>query len=190
LSLALGGINYVFGAFSLIIFFLFSKLIVEEGFTIGGTEKPSVMTFEVAKSSLQILLGIAIVIVSANVATNSSIVLAKALGVAESLIGATIISLGTTLPEMSVSLAALKKRDIELAVGNIVGSLVANFAFILGISAMIAPVNFDSVVTNGIFFMILANIMFLGLLRRQVFTRSVGSLLIAAYIIFLIVIAM
>ncbi|MEM2761029.1 MAG: hypothetical protein QXW73_09620, partial [Nitrososphaerales archaeon] len=85
------------------------------------------------KPLLFFLIGISIVIVSAKMVVDSASSIAEYTGIAESALGATIISIGTTLPELSVNIVAVRKKHLDLAIGNTVGSCLTNISMILGI---------------------------------------------------------
>ena len=68
---------------------------------------------------------------------NSAVDISQKLNISEKLIGLTIVSIGTSLPELFTSAAAAKKHKSDIAIGNVVGSNIFNIFFILGISAVI-----------------------------------------------------
>ncbi len=185
LALALGTIGLTFGVFALFIFYLFSSSIVKEGFPIGRKEEPRLITLQVVNCILIIIAGITIIIISARIVTDAAIALANFFNIYESLIGATILPIGTTLPEAAVCIAAIKKMNIELAIGNIIGSLVANLALILGIGAVISVIVLDPIVKTSIIFLLLTNIVFLLMARREKFGLTQGAILMIIYLIYL-----
>ena len=75
---------------------------------------------------------------------DGAIVLATKLGMSESLVGLTIVAVGTSLPELATSAVAAYKKNVEIAVGNVVGSNIFNIFFVLGISATIKPLPFQT----------------------------------------------
>ena len=79
-----------------------------------------------------------------SIVVNKSIQLAQKFGVSQSLIGLTIVAIGTSLPELATSVVAVFKKNANIAVGNIVGSNIFNIFFILGISAFIRPLPFTA----------------------------------------------
>lgn len=134
--LILGGVtSFLFGLFLVCVYYLFFATIMKEGFVLDNRINGSV-----ARAALKLVISISIVVAAAYVTTNSAVALASVLGIASPLIGATLISIGTTVPELSVNIAAIKKRNIPLAVGDSIGTIVSNLALILGIVSMINPV--------------------------------------------------
>jgi cation:H+ antiporter len=75
---------------------------------------------------------------------NGAVSLATGLGMSESLIGLTIVAIGTSLPELATSAIAAYKKNVEIAVGNVVGSNIFNVFFVLGISSSIKPLPFQA----------------------------------------------
>ncbi|MET4805768.1 calcium/sodium antiporter [Limibacillus sp. MBR-115] len=84
--------------------------------------------------------GIAAVVVGANLLVGSAVVLSRELGVSESVIGLTLVAVGTSLPELAVSVLAAIRRQGDVALGNIVGSNIFNILGIAGVTATVAPV--------------------------------------------------
>jgi cation:H+ antiporter len=75
---------------------------------------------------------------------DGAIALATKWGMSESLVGLTIVAVGTSLPELATSAMAAYKKNVEIAVGNVVGSNIFNIFFVLGISATIKPLPFQT----------------------------------------------
>ena len=73
---------------------------------------------------------------------NSAVAIATAAGLSQTLIGLTIVALGTSLPELATSVVAAKKGELDMAVGNVVGSNVFNILMILGVAASLSPISF------------------------------------------------
>ncbi len=86
-----------------------------------------------------ILAGLGLLVLGSNWLVDSSVQIAKALGVSELVIGLTIVAVGTSLPEVATSVIAALKGESDIAVGNAVGSNIFNLLGVLGISALIAP---------------------------------------------------
>lgn len=95
------------------------------------------------KSLVFVAYGIAMIIFGSEFAVTSATSLALRAGLSESFIGLTIVALGTSLPELFTSVSAAMKKNSDIAIGNVVGSNIFNILFILGISSLIVPINFD-----------------------------------------------
>ena len=100
-----------------------------------STEKVSIV-----KSSLLLLVGLALLIASSRMLVWGAINVAQALGVSDLLIGLTIVAVGTSLPELASSIAAARKGENDLAVGNVIGSNIFNTLVVVGIAAVITPI--------------------------------------------------
>lgn len=86
-----------------------------------------------------LVAGIAVVVLGAHGLVGGSVDLAQQLGVSDALIGLTIVSIGTSAPELVTTLVATVRNDRDVAVGNLIGSSVYNIAFILGVTTLTAP---------------------------------------------------
>ena len=111
---------------------------------------------------LWFLLGLAALVVGAEVLVRGASGLARSLGVSSLVVGLTVVAFGTSAPELSISLLSLMKGQADLSVGNVVGSNIANILLILGSSALLAPlvvsrqlVRFDVPIMIGASFLVL-----------------------------------
>ncbi len=181
--LVLGQAGIVFGLFCILIFYLFSSSVIKEGAPVEAEKETR--TFESVKTALVLVAAVVIVVMSAYVVTVNSIELACIFGVAESVVGATILAIGTTLPEMSVNIAAVRKGNIGLAVGDIVGSTITNLTLILGLVAVINPF----VIANSTVLILLSllgvNAMFYIFSLRMAFSYREGIILLVIYAAYL-----
>ena len=105
-------------------------------------EKPKEL--KLWQALLWTVLGLALIIWGSNLAVDAATAIARILGLSERFIGLTIVALGTSLPELFTSVAAARKGNADIAIGNIVGSNIFNILFVVGLSAMIVPVPFQS----------------------------------------------
>ena len=96
-----------------------------------------------SKVILLVVVGLASLIIGGKLMVDTAVKIAETLNVSLQLIGLTIVSAGTSLPELATSLVAARKGNTDLAVGNIIGSNIFNILFILGASALIRPVNYN-----------------------------------------------
>lgn len=102
----------------------------------GESEKLSL-----GKSILWLVLGLVLLVASSRALVWGAVEIARALGVSDLLIGLTIVAVGTSLPELASSIAAARKGENDLAIGNIIGSNLFNTLLVVGIAAMIAPMH-------------------------------------------------
>ena len=117
---------------------------------------------------------------------------ATQLGVSEALIGLTIVAVGTSLPELATSAVAAYKRNVDIAIGNVVGSNIFNIFWILGVSATISPLPFSPQLSVDVWVVIVTTVfLFLALFvgKKHTLERWQGVVFVtayAAYILFLI----
>ena len=114
---------------------------------------------------------------------------ARQFGLSELLISSTIVAIGTSLPELITSIAAARKKDIDLAIGNVVGSNIFNVFWILGASALIYPIALPPSVLIDLSFLVGATLllflfMFVG--KRHELERWQGGVFLASYAAYLI----
>lgn len=95
------------------------------------------------KTIFFLFLGFALVIIGANYTIESASTIARSLGVSEWVISLILIAFGTSLPELVVSVSAARKNNADMAIGNIIGSNVANFTIVLGSAAIVNPLTVD-----------------------------------------------
>jgi len=115
------------------------------------------------------------------------------LGVSDFLIGATVIALGTSLPELVTSVRAVMKNDLDLVVGNIVGSNIFNIFWILGLMSLIAPVDIPVNINFDIIFLALSTFllfifMFVG--EKHKLEKRQAIIFLIMYILYLVIIIM
>ena len=132
------------------------------------------------------------VVVSANFLVNSAVGIAESAGVPQSVIGATIVAFGTSLPELTVSLKSILKGHSGLAFGNIIGSSFVNITLILGITFFVpavlgSPVTMNmSVFQNLVIFSIITNLFFWYFLSREKIGWREGAIFLFIYIFFIV----
>lgn len=135
----LGTINRTIGLIMVAIFFLYILYLIYDARKNPDKEAPKEHT-PLWKCSAFIITGLIFIIAGGQAVVYSARELAKAIGISETLIGLTIVAIGTSLPELVTSVVAARKGEIGLAIGNVIGSNIFNLLFILGISAAIHPV--------------------------------------------------
>ena len=106
-------------------------------------EEDDIRVMSPLKSVVYIVVGIACIILGGNFVVDGASEIAIRFGMSETLVGMTIVAIGTSLPELVTSMVAAKKGESDLALGNAVGSNIFNIIFILGFSAVISPITVD-----------------------------------------------
>jgi len=151
-------------------------------FLTGKGKKRAVELREIA---IILIAGIAIVF-SADLLIKGALGIAGLLEIGEAFIGLTVVAIGTSLPELSVSISAVRKRKGDLMVGNIVGSNISNSLLVLGLAAAAGPLALTAGFMKNAVFMCLFTVLFLLLIfRRAKLGKAEGVLLLACYAAFL-----
>ncbi|WP_122090512.1 calcium/sodium antiporter [Halalkalicoccus subterraneus] len=96
-----------------------------------------------ARDPVLLVAGLALVLVSGTVLVDAAVTLARAAGISEWAIGATVVAAGTSTPEFAVSVLALRRGQVEVSVGNLLGSNVFNALGVLGIAGLVRPLTID-----------------------------------------------
>lgn len=137
---------------------------------------------KVWKLLLLILVGGVMIVVGSDVTVDAASAIAVEFGMDDRLIGLTIVAFGTSLPELVTSCIAARKKETDIAVGNIVGSNLFNILFVLGTSAVITPIAyhaefiFDSVVA-----VLVMVVLWLFVFRKQKLSRACGAVMLVLY---------
>ncbi|MBP9802678.1 calcium/sodium antiporter [Patescibacteria group bacterium] len=152
-------------------------------------EPETVKKYSNAQASLMIVAGIVGLTLGGRWIVDGAIFMAQFFGLSESLIGLTIVAIGTSLPEFATSAVAAWKHNADIAVGNIVGSNIFNIFWILGISAVIRPIVFNSNLNFDVYVVITATFllfiwMFIG--KKHILQRWQGFAMLALYIFYIV----
>ena len=104
---------------------------------------------------------------------------------AESLVGLTIVAVGTSLPELVTSVVAAKKGENDIALGNVIGSNIFNILFVLGISATVNPLTTGSQIIIDLIVMMAISVLLFGFALTKKLNRKMGIVFIAIYVLYL-----
>ncbi|MBC5659365.1 calcium/sodium antiporter [Anaerosacchariphilus sp. NSJ-68] len=105
-------------------------------------ETAEMKVLSVPKSLLFIVLGIAAITFGSDWVVDGAKTIAAAFGISENLIGLTVVAFGTSLPELMTSIVAARKNEVDMALGNAIGSNIFNILMVLGIAAALNPITF------------------------------------------------
>lgn len=170
-----------------LILLLFFGIFLYYTFSLAKKEPPETKTIEtipLPKASTMFVLGIGGLALGSNLLVTNAVELATTLGVSESLIGATIVAFGTSLPELAATITAARKHEADLLVGNIVGSNIFNTLFVLGLTAAFSPlavtgqILIDTAVMFTVTLVLFGASHFFGF--RQI-TKTEGGVMLAGY---------
>lgn len=129
-----------------------------------------------------VILGGVSIVLGSNVTVEAASFVAAEFGMTPRLIGLTIVAFGTSLPELVTSATAAKRGKTDIAIGNIVGSNIFNILFVVGVSAIITPITFETAFIKDTIVAIAAVvILFICVLPKTKLTRAAGALMIACY---------
>lgn len=142
---------------------------------------------------LYILGGMAGLVIGGNLVMDNAIIIATDFGVSKKVIGLTIIAAGTSLPELVTSVVAALKKKSDMAIGSILGSNISNILLIIGVSALIHPIDYDPsfnfdmlMLMAGTFFLFV--FMFIG--KRNTLGRAGGLIMLGSFISYTIYLLM
>jgi cation:H+ antiporter len=141
------------------------------------------------KSILWLLFSMVLLLVGSHFTVTSATALAGAIGVSPILIGMLIVGLGTTMPELFFSLKSVKKKDDSLAVGDILGAVLADATIVVGILALIHPFFFPQkiIYITGAFMVVASFILFYFMRSGQTLSQKEARLLFAFWLVFVVV---
>ena len=129
--------------------------------------------------------GLAALIFGGNIFVDGASDIARMFGLSEALIGITIVSVGSSLPELAVSVNAARRGNVGIALGNVLGSNILNIFFILGCSATIAPISLEGFSCVDYYVLLGSSLLIYIVTRfggKAVITRFEGLLLLAGYL--------
>lgn len=130
--------------------------------------------------------GIGGIILGGDIVVDSAVSIAEAFGVDEILIGLTIVALGTSLPELVISVVAALRGETDIAVGNVIGSNIFNLLLVLGLSTFIHPISVTMLSIYDMIILIAVSLIILvPLARKQLLTRGWGAALLLMYGLYL-----
>lgn len=136
---------------------------------------------------LLVLIGLVGLAVGAELMVRSAVIMARSFGLSELVIGTTIVALGTSLPELAASMMSAVKGEMDISVGNVIGSNIFNLLFVLGICPMVRPLPIDaSVLWFDMPYMLIFSLLLIPLAWHQKgLGRRRGTVLLAGYLVFI-----
>ena len=132
-------------------------------------------------------IGLAGIIFGGDLVVDSASSIALSLGMSQALVGLTIVAIGTSLPELTTSIAAARKGEAEMAFGNLIGSNIFNIFFVLGLSAVISPLSVSgSLFTDAWILILITGVLMALALWKGKLSRLSGGTLALLYVIYLV----
>ncbi len=171
--------------FLLFLYFIFAAL--KSGADI--VEHEEIHFYKPSKAVFMVILGILGLYLGGEWIVNGALLIADRFGVSQGFIGLTILAIGTSLPELAASFAALSKQSSDMAFGNVIGSNIFNILFVLGLSALINPIKFDpELKTDAVFMFLITLFLFLRVYLKDhhQISRKNGLLFVLIYFVYLV----
>jgi cation:H+ antiporter len=190
----LSAVTRVDGLVFLAFFIIFISYTASIARRISGTEDhvPRRL-YGMFRSTAYVVLGLAGLGLGGKWIVDGAVVVAESIGVSQSLIGLTIVAVGTSLPELFTSAVAAIKKNAEIAVGNVIGSNIFNIFFVLGLSSIVRPLPFGTSSTVDIGVVVGASILLLVFMfsgKRGQLGRAKGVVFVCLYAMYLTYIVM
>lgn len=189
---ATNGLSQGDGLIILCIFAVFLYYLVEMAVLSREADTPNsldksddIKKINILKSGFLGILGLGGILFGSDLVVKSSSEIALQLGMSQTLVGLTIVAIGTSLPELVTSVIAARKGEGEIAVGNVIGSNLFNILFILGISSVITPLIVEAKILIDIIFLLgitILTYLFAG--TRTKVSRGEGIILTLLYIVY------
>lgn len=185
------GIISRFDGIILLILFIGFMILTVRGALKSKVENETKEVLSVSRSLGYIVLGLAAIIIGGNIVVENAKALALMFGMSETLVGLTIVAVGTSLPELVTSVVASRKGENGIAVGNVVGSNIFNILLILGTSGTLHPIAVTMESMSDVIILVIITILaYLFALSKKRISRAEGGTMVAlyaAYMIFAIV---
>ena len=178
------GVSRFDGIMLIIIFCIFCTYTIYQGLHNREENTESFETMPIWKSLILIVVGLAGLVFGGELIVSNAVTIAKSWGISESVIGVTVVALGTSLPELATSAMAALKKNTDLAIGNVIGSNIFNVFFVLGLSSLINPlssyenIQVDAAMATGSSLLLL---IFIIISRKRSINRIEGITMLAIY---------
>ncbi len=179
------GIIFLIGIIAYVTFLIVKSKKESKNMPVGTTHLSNIMIV------LFIIVGLAFILIGSDLVVDASKDIALSLGMSETLVGLTIVSIGTSLPELITSVTAAYNKNTGIAIGNAVGSCIFNILFIVGLTTTITPIATTSVMVIDTIIMILALVItYILAYDKKDFNRKDGIILVSLFIVYMIYIIM
>lgn len=182
MSDAVGDVSRICGITFLVIFAGYIIFLIRAAKKNKTKEEEDYKPMETWKCILLILVGIGCIVGGGEAVVYGAKNIALAAGMSETLVGLTIVALGTSLPELVTSIVAARKGQVDMAVGNVIGSNIFNILLILGVSTTIHPIAINlASVYDLIILLVVSVITLLFCVKDRRITRAEGIIMVLLY---------
>ena len=153
---------------------------------VEGMEVPKDKSENFWRDIILLFVGLLALGIGSNLLVDGSVELARLWGLSEALIGLTIVSIGTGTPELATALMAAYRKKSDLAIGNAIGSNLFNIMFVVGLAALVAPLDGNGIKSSDLYVMLALSILLLPtVITGRVVDRKEGFLFLAVYFSYL-----
>lgn len=183
---ALGfSVGHLDGVILLAVFAGFLYLMVASAKKARQEAEDEYKAMPVWKLLLFVIGGASAIVVGGKMVVSGASDIASAFGMTENLIGMTIVAFGTSLPELVTSIVAARKKEVDMAVGNVVGSNIFNILFVLGAAAAISPIVFsmENIIDTAVLIVMTAIVMAMCFKKKKL-SRLHGLIMIGLYAVY------
>jgi len=175
--------------FSIFIYYIFTISKDNETIIDALAGDGDIKKFKTIQSIGMIVFGLVGLFLGGQFIVNSAVYIATSFGLSSTLIGLTLVAIGTSLPELAASGMAAYRGKTDMAVGNVIGSNIFNLLWVLGVSSVIRPISYSDYLNTDFYILfgittLLLFFIFLG--KRNVVGRNEGTVLIFVYVVYLI----
>ena len=152
----------------------------------GGATEVEKPKYSLPYSIIFILVGLAGIVIGGDLVVDSASAIAMAFGMSETLVGLTIVAIGTSLPELVTSLTALRKGENQMVIGNVIGSNIFNILFVLGASSAISAIPLNSGMLIDVILMIFVTVLcFIFGKTQEKKKKKEGAILVILFIAYM-----
>lgn len=145
----------------------------------------------IPKCLVLLAVGVAGIIIGGDMVVDSATNIALKIGMSETLVGLTIVSIGTSLPELVTSVVAARKKEVDMALGNAIGSNIFNILFVLGLAGVISPMPFlKENIIDVLILIALSLLVWFFAYTKQQFSRKEGIVMVMLYAVYIVYICM
>lgn len=179
-----GRISRMEGLLLLTVFVLYIGIMIRSALKNRIKEAP-LESMPLPESLLYVIGGLAAVVLGGDLVVDNASLIAKTFGMSDTLVGLTIVAIGTSLPELVTSITASKKGDCGIALGNAVGSCLFNILFILGAASLLTPIEVvPELVIDGSILIAVTGLILIAAKTGKRTNRIEGIICVLAYIVY------
>lgn len=174
----------------LLIFFVLFMLYIYRTMKLDTEyEETSVKIYATPVAVLLTIIGLAMLVAGGKLVVDNAVAIARHFGLSEKIIGLTILAAGTSLPELATSAVAAYKKNTDIAIGNVIGSNIFNIFFILGVTGIIQPMNFNTALNFDMYVLGISSLVlmiFMFTLNTRKLDRWEALILLSGYMVYTI----